>query len=116
MRGKTYTSVERNFLPEVSPDVDLDQVRCMSVLRVWRHRPSDGNVQLMVRGAEATRVVTLNSTGSFLWQLAEDHPTLQQLVERFATEFQLPWDRALRDVLAFVNSMIAGEHLRAVPS
>lgn len=115
MEGGMYTSVERNFLPEVTREADFEKVRCMAVMRVWRNRPSDGNVELMERKPDRTKVVTLNEAGSYLWSLADDHLTLDEVIDRFAEHYELSREQATDDVLAFLNSMIAKEHIRAVP-
>lgn len=105
---------ERNFLPAVTRDMDFDQIRCMAVMRVWRKRPTDGNVELMVRKTSSIQVSSLNGTGSFLWELAQDHPTLRELIDRLAERYELPPERAAEDALAFVNQMMAAEHMRAI--
>ena len=57
----------------------------------------------------------LDEVGTRAWQLFADKRTLAGVCASIAEEFDAPLDRIERDMLAFVNQLLAKDLLRAAP-
>lgn len=49
--------------------------------------------------------LSLNETGTFLWQMLEEGLSFVPLLERFQSEFELSEDQAKKDLLQFLTEM-----------
>lgn len=50
-------------------------------------------------------VITLNSTGKFLWELLQDDTTEEQLIDALCSEYSIERETALRDVSRFIEKL-----------
>lgn len=65
-----------------------------------------GEVILVPSGSMAGQfngLASLNSTGAFLWSLLEQGRTLEELIVRFAEEYELTIEQSTEDVTAFLK-------------
>jgi hypothetical protein len=61
--------------------------------------------EAVVLNPETDRYVWLNATGSWLWQMLDTAVGSDQLAASVAREWDVPQDRAHRDVLAFLRRL-----------
>jgi hypothetical protein len=54
-----------------------------------------------------SRIRNLNETGSRIWELLAEKPTVEALVQRIHTEFDVTEEQARADVTAFVEQLVA---------
>ena len=52
-------------------------------------------------------IISINSTGSFLWKILEKQCSLRELSERLAREYELEKDQSLRDVTEFLETALS---------
>jgi hypothetical protein len=50
-----------------------------------------------------SRIHSLNETGSRIWELLADEPTLGEVVARMCAEFEVSEEQARTDVLSFIG-------------
>ncbi len=50
-------------------------------------------------------VITLNSTGKFLWEQLQNDKTESELIDALLKEYDVPRDIACRDVAAFIEKL-----------
>lgn len=68
-----------------------------------------GTQVLVPLGAAAVSfpgMVTLNSTGAFIWELLEQPQTMQTLTEALMDHYTVDQETAQKDVEGFVNKLI----------
>ena len=80
----------------------VDRVRVSPLVR--GSVSDDGLVLLDVRGGV---VLASNAVGARIWRLIEDQRALGEIAGCIAVEFDVPLDRAARDVDAFVTALCA---------
>src|SRR5260370_42571645 len=67
----------------------------------------DGAVLMNIRGGQ---MITLNPTGSIIWQQLAEGRSPEQIAERLASEFGIPREQASADVREFLEQLEA-QHL-----
>ena len=72
----------------------------------------DGLVLLDVTGG---LVLSSNPVGARIWQLLEQRHACTDIARRLAGEYAIPFERAERDVAAFVAALIARGLVAAEP-
>jgi hypothetical protein len=65
---------------------------------------ADGLVILDIHGGV---LLASNTIGARIWQLIEERCTSVEIARRLADDYDIPSDRACRDVLAFVAALVA---------
>lgn len=55
--------------------------------------------------ADMDSVYTLNETGAFIWDLIDGQKSLNEISNALKTEFEVEEDKALSDVLEFVEAL-----------
>jgi len=53
------------------------------------------------------RILTLNETGSRIWDLLADGPSAKDIVDRLVQEFEVTPDEARRDAEAFFDELVS---------
>jgi hypothetical protein len=109
----------RKIAPIASPSKDLFGHVCCALVGVTastehdRLQPSpaakasisaDGLVILDMSGG---LVLSSNDVGARIWELLEQRHARGEIARRLANEYEIPIDRAQRDVAAFVAALIA---------
>jgi hypothetical protein len=54
-----------------------------------------------------SKIYGFNETGSRIWELLEDEPTVGEVVGHIQREFQVSQDQAQADVVAFIGELAA---------
>lgn len=67
----------------------------------WQHAADEA----VIIDLQGRRVMGLNATGSFLWGQMDGQRSVQDLAALVATEFGVPTERALQDVVGFLEGM-----------
>lgn len=55
------------------------------------------------------RILTLNETGTRIWELLADGPTIAEIASVLVQEFEIEADRARQDVAAFIDHLLCRE-------
>lgn len=55
---------------------------------------------------EFSGMITLNSTGAYIWELLEKEQTLQTLAEALMAYYEVDQERAYQDAKSFVDKLI----------
>ena len=50
-------------------------------------------------------LINLNSTGKFIWELLQKDITLEEIADKFAEEYKVDKDRAMKNTEKFVQSL-----------
>lgn len=82
----------------------IDQDRFHPSPAVSASISGDGLILLDVTGG---LVLSSNVVGARIWELLERHQTRTDVARLLAGEYAIPFDRAQRDVAAFVAALIA---------
>ncbi|MBQ8357193.1 MAG: PqqD family protein [Clostridia bacterium] len=68
-----------------------------------------GAQYVIVALGEATRrftgMITVNETGSFIWDLLEHSCTIEELVRALTDRYEIDADTAMRDVISFLEQL-----------
>jgi hypothetical protein len=76
-------------------------------------RSSDGLVILDVGGGQ---LLASNTIGARIWQLLEDRRTCRAIACQLVEDFDVPFDRAERDVAAFTSSLLERGLIEEMPT
>ncbi|MGE9949077.1 PqqD family protein [Bariatricus sp. HCP3S3_E12] len=52
-------------------------------------------------------IISINSTGAFLWKALEQERSLEELIEMFAQEYDLEKKQSLQDVAEFLDTALS---------
>jgi hypothetical protein len=69
-------------------------------------------VPIKGRVGDLDAIYTLNEVGTFIWQHLESRPTILQLVDAVAREYDVEPAEAMRDVMEFLESLEAAGLIR----
>lgn len=73
----------------------------------------DGAVLMNIKGGS---MLTLNPTGSIIWQQLRDGRSPEQIADRLASEFGIPREQACADVNEFLEQLEAQHLIESVES
>ena len=55
-----------------------------------------------------SKVHSLNETGSRIWELLDDEPTVGEVVAQIYSEFKVSEEQAEADVISFLDQLVGG--------
>ncbi len=61
---------------------------------------------VQISDEEENKLITLNSTGTFIWNKADGSRSVSGIVKEMAKEFDISEDKAFKDSLIFIKEMI----------
>jgi len=69
------------------------------------YRVVDGQAVVLNLADEQTKLITLTTTGSVVWEAADGRKTVSQIVDLICRRFDVEQEVATADVLAFVEEL-----------
>lgn len=78
-----------------------------TVIRGSDHVETVVGDQIMMMSVAQGKYFALESTARRIWQLAESPTTIDTIVDQLITEYDVPRDVCLREVLVFVGDLVS---------
>ena len=91
------------FNPPVKDMLSLHQVVARNPRLASRAWPDE----TVVYSPDDHFIHSLNETGGMIWAMLADRPTVAQIAGRIHEQFEVDEDQATRDVIAFLETLMA---------